>query len=93
MARSARHALSAEQIAEIELLYAKNAPIDAAATTKAEEPQGMSFAQVADAIHKAQDADALDMARGFIQAVPDAGMQAELHQKAAQKLAQIQQTS
>lgn len=95
----ARHTLSDAQIAEVKQLHTKNAPIDMAtgevqaAAAVAPTQQGMSFAQVADAIAKANDTDALDMARGFIEAVQDPELQAELHQKAAQRLAQITQSA
>lgn len=46
----------------------------------------MTYAQVADLINQATDADSLDMARGFITAVADEQQQAELHTLAAKKL-------
>lgn len=61
--------------------------------SSAQAHQGMGFAQVADLIVKAADTDTLDMARGFIEAVDGADLQAELHQKAAQRFAQINQTA
>lgn len=78
-----------EQEAELRAAAEKLNPtvIDIQATA----PQGMSYAQVADAIHKSTDTDTLDMARGFIQAVAGADLQAELHQKAAQRLSEITQ--
>lgn len=86
---AAKYTLSQAQKDELKALHDQHAPIDAAASQK---PQGMSYAQVLDAITHAADLDTLDMARGFIEAVEGADLQAELHQKAAQKLAQIQNT-
>lgn len=78
-----------EQEAELRAAAEKLNPtvIDIQATT----PQGMSYAQASDAITKATDTETLDMARGFIQAVAGADLQAELHQKAAQRLSEITQ--
>lgn len=58
-----------------------------------EATQAMTFAQVADAIGASKDTDTLDMARGFIEAVPDAQQQAELNRLAAQQLAAIRASS
>ena len=54
--------------------------------------ESMTYAQVADAINKAPSADALDMARDLIRAVPDEQHQAELHQLAAKRLEAISKT-
>ena len=54
--------------------------------------EAMTYAQVADAINKAPSADALDMARDLIRAVPDEKQQAELHQLAAKRLEAISKT-
>ena len=46
----------------------------------------ITWAQVVDQINTASDMDELDAARDLIQHLPDTTMQAELHQKAAQRL-------
>lgn len=83
-----KYTLTNEQKQELKDAYEQSKPIDVSAKTA----PSMSYAQVMDAITHAADLETLDMARGFIEAVDGADLQAELHQKAAQKLAQIQNT-
>lgn len=83
-----KYTLTNEQKQELKDAYEQSKPIDVSAKTA----PSMNYAQVMDAITHATDLDTLDMARGFIEAVDGADLQAELHQKAAQKLAQIQNT-
>lgn len=56
---------------------------------QATAPKGMSYAQVADAIAKAETPDALDAAWQQIEAVAGEDLQAELRVKAADRLAAI----
>lgn len=59
-------------------------------TSASDQQARMTQAQVADAINKAADQNTLDMARDFIPAVASQQEQAELHQLAAKRLAEIQ---
>lgn len=65
---------------------------DEPAAPPAPEPalDPMTYAQVADMLSKADSPIALDIARDSIPAVADAKQQAELHQKAAQRLKELQ---
>jgi recombination protein RecT len=72
--------------------HAQGASASAEQSAAAPKPAGtatMTFAQVADLIAKAKDAESLDFARGHIAGVADDQQQAELNAKASQRFAEI----